>query len=132
MSTLKIESKKEFLNRLRSYKIFIDNELVGKVQNGKIQNFELEPGNHKVYAKLDFFKSKEIGIQINENEVTEIKLKGSEFMLASYLVFLLILLFLTITKLFMKIDFDYKLLVSVLLFLLISKDAILKIQEVKK
>jgi hypothetical protein len=132
MSTLKISSKRELLNILRSYKVYVDGKLVGKVQNGKIQNFELEPGSHKVYAKLDFFKSNEIEILINENEVTEINLKGSDFIIGAVTFYIIVLLFITITKYFLNINTDTKFPVFIFLFAIIFKDAILKIQEVKK
>ena len=132
MSILKISSKRELLNILRSYKVYVDGKLVGKVQNGKIQNFELEPGSHKVYAKLDFFKSNEIEILINENEVTEINLKGSDFIIGAVTFYIIVLLFITITKYFLNINTDTKFPVFIFLFAIIFKDAILKIQEVKK
>ncbi len=132
MSILKVTSKRELLNILRSYKIYIDGKLVGKVQNGKIQNFEIEPGNHKVYAKLDLFKSNEIDVQINENEVTEINLKGSDFILAAVTFYFIVILFITITKYFLNINTESKFPVFLLLFAVIFKDAILKIKEVKK
>jgi hypothetical protein len=131
MSTLKIESKKELMNILRSYKIYVDGKSVGRVQNGKIQYLELESGNHNVYVKMDWFKSNKIDIEINDSKDSSIEIKGSDLYLGITIFYAIIFLFLITTRLIFNIDFDTKFPLFIFLFLIITKDATLKIKEIK-
>ena len=123
MSTLKIDSKKELLNILRSYKIYVDGKFIGKVSNGKTQSFDIEPGKHSVYAKLDFFKSNKIDIQTVENEEFSIKLKGSDFALGITTFYTFVFLFFIITRSIFKINVETK-----FPLFIFFKDGILKIE----
>ena len=42
----------------RQFAVFIDESKVGGVRNGSEASFEVTPGRHSVYTKIDFYKSK--------------------------------------------------------------------------
>lgn len=48
-----ISRTSQYPNKFRSYKIFIDDQLVGKVKDGEQISLEVEPGNHSIYIKID-------------------------------------------------------------------------------
>lgn len=60
MSKLIISRKKEWQNRARKYKIYIDGEQKDIIENGKIKEMDLEPGKHQVQLKIDWCSSPEM------------------------------------------------------------------------
>lgn len=68
MSQIEIIRSSEYANRLREIKIFIDNQQVGSIANGKTALFEVSEGNHTIQAKIDWGRSNVIDITLGENE----------------------------------------------------------------
>ena len=65
-------------NMLRGYKIFIDDRQVGKLSNGKTQEFEVMPGLHTVTAKIDWCRSQHLTIHIREGETKYLEVDTPE------------------------------------------------------
>ena len=63
-----INRKSEWLNRLRSFKVFIDDAEVGAVKNGSSEEFIVKPGVHNVYLKFGIYKSMPLTVTVNDNE----------------------------------------------------------------
>ncbi len=63
-----INRKGEWLNRLRAFKVFIDEVEVGAVKNGSSEEFVVAPGVHSVYLKFGFYKSNPMVVTVNDNE----------------------------------------------------------------
>lgn len=57
-----------FTYALRAYNVFIDDVKVGKVKNSHEENFEVQPGRHSVYVKIDFYKSRSVEIDLQPKE----------------------------------------------------------------
>ena len=55
----------------RGYKIFIDGTHWGNIKNGETKEFEIEIGNgsHFVYATIDWCRSKELLVEVNDSPV---------------------------------------------------------------
>jgi len=72
---------------LRGYKIHIDGVYCGEIQIGDTKEFEVENGNHVVCAKLDWCRSNELCVEVNDS-VVELEvgssLKGWRFLFVSF------------------------------------------------
>jgi len=54
---------------INAYKIFINGIYRGKIGNNETKEFEVEDGDHTVYAKILWYRSKEIHIHVNHSTV---------------------------------------------------------------
>ena len=61
-----INRKSEWLNRLRPFKVFIDEKEVGSVKNGSSEEFVVEEGTHSVHIKFGLYKSISLTITLNK------------------------------------------------------------------
>ena len=52
----------------RKYKIFLDNQEVAKLKQKESVILDINLGNHEIYAKLDFSKTKKINFEITKDE----------------------------------------------------------------
>jgi len=52
-----------------AYRIFIDGTYCGKIKRGETQVFEVETGNHTVWAKIDWRRSNKLSIDVNDSVV---------------------------------------------------------------
>jgi len=76
MATIKIKRSREYTNRMRDYKIFIDGQQVGTISNGETRNFPATTGQHIVAAKIDWCSSPDILIDVKENQANNLKVGG--------------------------------------------------------
>jgi hypothetical protein len=76
MPVIRIHRVNEYTNKLRSYQLYIDGKKAGQIRNGEIKEFEVMPGSHKVIARIDWASSKEIKIEVGEDEVKELQVRG--------------------------------------------------------
>ncbi len=67
MPQIEITRSSEYANRLRDIKIFIDDQHVGSLANGKTAVFEVPEGNHTIQAKIDWGRSNIIEVNLEEN-----------------------------------------------------------------
>src|ERR1700759_3799303 len=56
--------RSEWLNRLRSYKIFIDDSEAGIIKNGDSEEFAITPGVHSIQCKIAWYSSPVFTIDI--------------------------------------------------------------------
>jgi len=63
-----------YANAARAYKIFIDNECVGKIRAGQEKRFDLNEGTHEVWFEIDWCRSQKITFDIkSKDDSTEIE-----------------------------------------------------------
>ena len=84
MAKLIVKRKKEWNNRARKYKLYIDGEKVEPIGNGEIKTFELDPGKHTVIAKMDWMSSPEFEADLSGDQSKTIEL--SCYKLGRYLI----------------------------------------------
>ncbi len=65
--------KKSFVGSLVNYKIYVDNEMVGKIKNGQTVEMELTPGNHVISLN----KMNPTNVVITEDTTAETAIMGS-------------------------------------------------------
>ena len=63
-----INRKSEWLNRMRDFKIFVDDKEAGRVKNGSAEEIVVEEGVHIIYLKYGFYKSEPLTITLNKSE----------------------------------------------------------------
>lgn len=76
MSSIVIRRKEEFANRNRNIDIYVDGARAGSIASGETSMFDLEPGTHKIEAKIDWCGSRALTLEIKDNEVKDIELSG--------------------------------------------------------
>ena len=76
MATIKIRRTNDYINVMRDYRLFIDNQKIGTISNGQTKDFEIPAGRHSLIAKIDWCRSQELFFEINNNE-TKIILVGA-------------------------------------------------------
>jgi hypothetical protein len=68
---IRISRQERYFDSLRSYKIYIDNIYCGDIRNGEIKEFDIENGEHLIYLKIDWCRSKKSNFVVNNNELLE-------------------------------------------------------------
>jgi hypothetical protein len=76
MATIKIRRTNDYINVMRDYRLFIDNQKIGTISNGQTKDFDIPAGRHSLIAKIDWCSSQELFFEINNNE-TKIILVGA-------------------------------------------------------
>lgn len=76
MAIIRVQRSREYNNRMRDYKIFIDGKQVGTIANGETKDFETTLGQHIVTAKIDWCSSPDISVFVKDNLVTILRVGG--------------------------------------------------------
>lgn len=117
MAIIKIERKSRYINAMRNYKIYIDEQQVGTIANGETKEFETTAGEHTVVAKIDWCSSPLRLLDLKQDEVKMMSVDG--FKNSSWIMriagLLIVLHF--ILKLTMNVDYTIYLLIPALLLL---------------
>jgi len=77
MTTIQITRPNEWANRIRRYKIYLDNVEQGTIANNTTLDLYVTEGKHKLVAKMAWYSSKEMEIDIKENEIKYVKVTAS-------------------------------------------------------
>ena len=76
MATIRLKRTSEYNNRTKDFKIFIDGQQVGTIANGETKNFPSTVGKHIVTAKIDWCRSPDISIDVEENQTGKLEVGG--------------------------------------------------------
>ncbi|WP_289023212.1 hypothetical protein [uncultured Salegentibacter sp.] len=76
MSKLIIDRRSEFANRGRKIGLYLNEKKIGTIENGQTKEFEIEPGNYNLHAKIDWCGSQKQEILLKENESKKVELTG--------------------------------------------------------
>ena len=74
---LKISRESEFRDKLRSYKIILDDTYCEDIKIGETKSLELVPGRHTIYLKIDWCRSNKIDFYVSDNETIEFECGNS-------------------------------------------------------
>jgi len=88
-SIIRVQRKEQFGASLRRFKVIVDNKIVGRIWAGDTVEVYVEPGNHEIYVKLDWSRSKKIKINTYPNE-TNILITGT---INTFIILIFIFLF---------------------------------------
>ncbi len=71
-----ISRSSEWMNRLRTYKVFINGKQAGTVKNGGSEEFAVEPGVNSVQCKVDWYSSQPFNVDVKEGETNYLRVKS--------------------------------------------------------
>ena len=70
-ATLRIFRRKQLINKMQPFSIFVNNAKVGDVKNGQEFDIQVPPGNCTIQARLFWCKSKPIQAQLTSGSVSD-------------------------------------------------------------
>ena len=117
MAKIKIERNSEWNNRARAIGIYISDEKVGTINNGETQEYEVENGEHEIFAKIDWCRSPKIKLNLSENETKTIKLSGFKYGTWIYPTIMGMMLFYYLMKYALNIELNFLIWLCVIGFL---------------
>lgn len=68
---IRIHRESRFRDRLRKYRIFLDDIYIGDISHGEMKEFDIEPCHHTVYLKIDWCRSNKQDFDISPDELIE-------------------------------------------------------------
>ena len=88
MAKLKVIREKSFIGKIRGMNLFVDGQKVGKIANGKDQDFEVPDGNHtfKCMWNWGFASSKDYPFTVSGNETKTVFISPSVPLLIALIV----------------------------------------------
>lgn len=117
MGTLIIQRNSEWNNKGRNIGIYKGGEKVGTIGDGEVLNLDLEPGCHRLTAKIDWCRSKTLLVEMEEGENKTIRLSGFKYgNIISPLILGLLLLYYLLTYA-LDLDVSFILIFAVVGFL---------------
>ena len=78
MQQLVITRGSGFIGFLRKISVYVDGNKVGTIENRQTKTFELKPGKHIVYTKVEYdsmFQSNEIEVFLEEGQTVKMYVK---------------------------------------------------------
>lgn len=79
MAKLIIERTSEWNNRMRDIGLYLDGEKIGVIGNGKTKEFDIEPGEHQLWAKIDWCGSRTLNLNLSDTGIQKVKLSGFKY-----------------------------------------------------
>ncbi|PKD18333.1 hypothetical protein APR41_04050 [Salegentibacter salinarum] len=76
MNKLVVSRRSEWTNRARKIGLYLNDQKIDTIGNGESKEFDLEPGNYKLKAKIDWCGSQGHHVEIKDNEVTKVEITG--------------------------------------------------------
>ena len=116
MGKLIIKKPYEWNNVMRNFRIYVNDEMIGSVGNGKTAEFEIKPGKYELKSKVDWLKSRIMKIEIKENETKIIELMGFKYGTLILPIILFILLIYVVAKMEFNTDLDFLWILGIIIF----------------
>ncbi len=79
MASIILERTSESVNRFRDFGVYFDDKKIGTVYNGETKKFELPPGNHTIYLKIDWASSETIAFNLTDHETKTFRVGGFKY-----------------------------------------------------
>lgn len=79
MTKIVVERNSEWNNKTREIGIYIDGKKVGTIDDGKTQEYNIEPGKHEIFAKINWYSSQKIELNADPTTITTLKLSGYKY-----------------------------------------------------
>lgn len=90
---LVIERGSGYADKIRAYSVVLDDDQIGSVGDGQTMEFELKPGTHTLYLKIDWARSNKVTFEASGNKTIRFKcgsnLRGAKVFLGVIYVFFL-------------------------------------------
>tara|TARA_R110000737_G_scaffold342281_1_gene367002 strand:+ start:39829 stop:40239 length:411 start_codon:yes stop_codon:yes gene_type:complete len=79
MPRLTVRRTSEWNNKLRAFKILLNDEEVRLIEDGKTEEIELESGTHELVVKIDWCSSQTVNIAVTGNENVTFEVAGFKY-----------------------------------------------------
>lgn len=66
---IRIKRNTGYVDRLRAYKVVLDGNVIGEIKNGQQIEFDVPPGKHHLYLKIDWGRSNIVDFEVNQDAV---------------------------------------------------------------
>jgi len=66
---IRIKRDSGYADRLRAYKIVLDGNVVGEINNGQQLELNVTPGKHRLNLKIDWCRSNILDFEMNGNTI---------------------------------------------------------------
>jgi hypothetical protein len=86
-ATIRICRRVDFLNRMREYIVFVDNEKVAYIRDKQIKEIKVTPGNHSVFIKVGISKTVSLNLTLTPGEAKNLEYGPSILTSKFYFVF---------------------------------------------
>lgn len=86
MAKIIINRSSEFSNKLRSIEIYLNEKKIGDIADGESKEFEVEEGEYRLRAKIDWCRSNFIDLKVNSDETLRFNLSGRNPFLALFYI----------------------------------------------
>ena len=87
MAIIQVIRKAEYNDLIIDYDIYIDGKNIGKISNGEQKEFDVSLGNHTIYAKVYWYKSKETIFNIEEGTTPTFELENTASFIKFFFIF---------------------------------------------
>jgi len=85
MARIIINRSSEYSNKFRSIEIYLNGNKIGEIKDGESKEYEIEPGDHILKAKIDWCNSNLINFKVND-ETKRFNLNGRNPFLALFYI----------------------------------------------
>jgi hypothetical protein len=76
---IRIKRETNYPDRLRNYKVIVDEKEVGSLGSGETFETSISPGIHTLYLKIDWCRSNKIEFEVQDHETLEFTCGGLSF-----------------------------------------------------
>ncbi len=76
MAKVIIKRANEYQNAARKYGLYIDDQKAGTISNNDTESYDLAPGTHTIYAKIDWCYSQVLTLTLQEGETKYVRVSG--------------------------------------------------------
>ncbi|MTI96927.1 MAG: hypothetical protein FH749_15905 [Firmicutes bacterium] len=81
---IRIKRDSGFVDRVRAYKVVLNDEVVGTISNGQQIELNVPPGRHRLNLKIDWCRSNIVEFEMSEHPINfecGSNLRGAKFLL---------------------------------------------------
>ena len=136
MATLKITRRREFINLVRNFRIYLNGQKLGTISSGETVEYDIPDGTHDLCSKIDWCGSQNFQITLKDTETKCLTISGAKY--GNLFMIITLLLFPLLSLLFRTMKLEYRLLVflpyflGILYILTIGRNNYLVIEESPK
>ena len=88
-NAIRIKRNSGYADRMRAYKLILDENAIGEIKNGQEITLEVPKGNHQLYLKVDWCRSNTVNFNANDNIIKfdcGSNLRGFKILLAIFYI----------------------------------------------
>ncbi len=105
MARLIVKRKSRWINKMRNIGLYVDNNKIGSIGNGCIEEYSISPGEHTLKARLDWCSSNVHSFSLSENETYTVAVEPYKYATVLLAFEIAILLIHFLAKYYYDIDY---------------------------